>query len=73
MRCAVKRASKRSRTRARSSVSIRSSAATAERMVATLPTATLVTVPRVGHVPTLAEPDALGAVEQLLARMAEPG
>jgi pimeloyl-ACP methyl ester carboxylesterase len=49
------------------------SAATAERMTATLPHATLVTVTRVGHVPTLAEPAALGAVMQLLDQVAEPG
>jgi pimeloyl-ACP methyl ester carboxylesterase len=49
------------------------SAATAERMTATLPSATLVTVPRVGHVPTLAEPAALEAVLQLLEQVAEPG
>lgn len=48
------------------------SSATAERMLATLPGARLVTVPRVGHVPTLAEPEALGAIEQLLERVAEP-
>jgi len=48
------------------------SSATAERMIATLPGARLVTVPRVGHVPTLAEPEALGAIEQLLERVAEP-
>lgn len=46
--------------------------ATAERMVATLPSVTLVTVPRVGHVPTLAEPDARGAIEQLLGTIVEP-
>ncbi|WP_343044418.1 alpha/beta hydrolase [Sphingomonas hominis] len=49
------------------------SAATAERMTATLPHATLVTAPRVGHVPTLAEPAALEAVMHLLDRVAEPG
>ncbi len=49
------------------------STATADRMIAEQPGATLVTVPRVGHVPTLAEPEALAAVEQLLARVAEPG
>ena len=49
------------------------SPATAERMAASLPHATLVTVPRVGHVPTLAEPAALEAVKQLLDRVAEPG
>ena len=50
-----------------------SEAAFAERMTATLPSATLVTVPRVGHVPTLAEPAALEAVLQLLEQVAEPG
>lgn len=49
------------------------SAATAERMIAAAPKATLVTVPRVGHVPTLAEPEALAAVRHLLGRVAEPG
>jgi len=48
------------------------SSATAERMLATLPGTRLVTVPRVGHVPTLGEPEALGAIEQLLERVAEP-
>ena len=48
------------------------SAATAERMAASVPRATLVTVPRVGHVPTLAEPVALAAIEHLLGQVAEP-
>lgn len=45
------------------------SAATAARMVAALPAAELVTVPRVGHAPTLAEPDALAGIDRLLARV----
>nr|WP_019517200.1 alpha/beta hydrolase [Sphingomonas sp. Mn802worker] len=48
------------------------SAATAERMAASASHSRLVTVPRVGHVPTLSEPVALAAVEQLLERIAEP-
>jgi pimeloyl-ACP methyl ester carboxylesterase len=43
--------------------------ATAARMAAALPGAELVTVPRVGHAPTLAEAEAAGAVERLLARL----
>ena len=46
------------------------SAATAARMVAAVPGAELVTVARVGHAPTLAEPEAAAAVERLLARVA---
>lgn len=49
------------------------SAATAERMVAASPLGALVTVPRVGHVPTLTEPEALDAIRHLLGRVAEPG
>lgn len=46
------------------------SAATAATMVERLPQAELVTVPRVGHAPTLDEPDAVAGVERLLARVA---
>ena len=48
------------------------SAATAERMTAVLPRAELVTMPGVGHAPTLDEPAVQGAIERLLARSAEP-
>ncbi len=48
------------------------SGTTAERMAAALPRAELVTVPGVGHAPTLDEPAVLGAVDRLLARAAEP-
>ena len=43
--------------------------ATAERMVAALPDAELVTVPRVGHAPTLEEPEAIAAVDRLLTKL----
>jgi pimeloyl-ACP methyl ester carboxylesterase len=43
--------------------------ATAERMAATLPDAELVTVPRVGHAPTFDEPEALAALDRLLAKI----
>lgn len=46
------------------------SAATAQRMAAALPGAELVTVPGVGHAPTLAEPIAAEALDRLLARVA---
>ena len=46
------------------------SAATAQRMVATLPDAELLTVPRVGHAPTLVEPEVRPAIERLLERVA---
>ncbi len=46
---------------------------TAERMVAALPRAVLATIPRVGHVPTLAEPEARVAIDELLASVAELG
>ncbi|GGB32562.1 alpha/beta hydrolase [Sphingomonas metalli] len=42
---------------------------TAQRMMAALPEAELVTVPRVGHAPTLAEPEAEAAVGRLLDRI----
>jgi pimeloyl-ACP methyl ester carboxylesterase len=45
---------------------------TAERMVAELPGAELVTVPRVGHAPVLTEPEVLPAIDRLLARVLEP-
>jgi len=48
------------------------SAATAQRMVAALPGAELVTVPRVGHAPTLAEPELRGAIDRLLQRALAP-
>ena len=48
-------------------------AATADRMLMALDNAELVTVPDVGHTPTLGEPDALVAIDRLLARVvAEP-
>ena len=47
------------------------SAATAERMVAALPGGELVTVPGVGHAPTLDEPAVQGAIDRLMARAAE--
>lgn len=43
--------------------------ATVERMVAALPGAESVTVPRVGHTPTLDEPEAAAAVDRLLLRV----
>ena len=43
---------------------------TARRMAAELAQAELVTVPRVGHAPTLDEPEAVAAIERLLARAA---
>ncbi|MBX9813843.1 MAG: alpha/beta hydrolase [Proteobacteria bacterium SG_bin5] len=45
------------------------SAETAARMVAELPQAELTTVPRTGHAPTLDEPEAVAAIERLLARV----
>lgn len=42
----------------------------ARRMAAELPDAELVTIPRVGHAPTLDEPEAIAAIERLLARAA---
>lgn len=48
------------------------SAATAARMAAALPTAELVTVPGIGHAPTLTEPPVLAAIGRLLARVTEP-
>jgi pimeloyl-ACP methyl ester carboxylesterase len=46
------------------------SAATAERMVAALPDAMLVTLPGIGHAPTLTEPAVQGAIDRWLARAA---
>ncbi|WP_420142039.1 alpha/beta fold hydrolase [Sphingomonas sp.] len=43
------------------------SAATAAEMVRRVPTMELVTVPRVGHAPTLDEPESVAAVDRLLA------
>jgi pimeloyl-ACP methyl ester carboxylesterase len=48
------------------------SAATAQRMAAALPQAELVTVPGVGHAPTLDEPAVQPAIDRLLARTGEP-
>jgi pimeloyl-ACP methyl ester carboxylesterase len=45
------------------------SAETAAKMVARVPGAELVTVPQVGHAPTLAEPEAIAGIERLLARV----
>jgi pimeloyl-ACP methyl ester carboxylesterase len=47
------------------------SAATAEKMAKRLDRAELVTVPDVGHTPTLTEPEALAAIERLLDRVAK--
>ncbi|GAA0299559.1 alpha/beta hydrolase [Sphingomonas oligophenolica] len=48
-------------------------AATADRMLMALDRGELVTVPDVGHAPTLDEPEAASAIDRLLARvMAEP-
>jgi pimeloyl-ACP methyl ester carboxylesterase len=46
---------------------------TAMRMLTILPRAELVTVPRVGHAPTLSEPEAMRGLDRLLAQVAEPG
>ncbi|MBC9031281.1 alpha/beta hydrolase [Sphingomonas sp. JC676] len=45
-------------------------AATAEKMIARVPGAELVTVPGVGHAPTLEEPEAMAGIERLLAKVA---
>ena len=45
------------------------SAETHRRMATRLPEAEAVTVPRVGHAPTLDEPQAVAAIERLLARV----
>jgi pimeloyl-ACP methyl ester carboxylesterase len=46
------------------------SAATAEEMVARHPDAELVTVPAIGHAPLLDEPEAMAAIDRLIARTA---
>jgi pimeloyl-ACP methyl ester carboxylesterase len=46
------------------------SASVAERMVASLPLAELVTVPGVGHAPLLTEPAVQGSIGRWLARAA---
>ena len=48
------------------------SATTAERMVAALDRAELVTVPGVGHAPTLTEPALHAAIDRLLAQASAP-
>jgi len=45
------------------------SAATLDRMLSTTPEMDAVTVPRVGHAPTLDEPEAFSAIERLLGRV----
>ena len=45
------------------------SAATAEKMLATLGHGELVTIPQVGHAPTLSEPASLAGIDRLLARL----
>ena len=45
------------------------SAATVERMAAVLPLAETVTVPHVGHAPTLDEPEAMTAIDRLLGKV----
>jgi pimeloyl-ACP methyl ester carboxylesterase len=45
------------------------SAATLARMAETLPQAEVLTLPRVGHAPTLDEPEVIAATERLLARI----
>ena len=47
------------------------SAATAQKMAGRLDRAELVTVPDVGHTPTLTEPDAIAAIDRLLATIAK--
>jgi pimeloyl-ACP methyl ester carboxylesterase len=47
-------------------------AATVDRMRAENPELEVVTVPRVGHAPTLDEPEAQAAIDRLLARVAGP-
>ena len=49
------------------------SRSTAERMVAELPEAELVTVPQTGHAPTLGEPESIAALERLLKRVIAAG
>jgi pimeloyl-ACP methyl ester carboxylesterase len=45
------------------------STGTAQSVAATLTKSTLITVPRVGHAPTLDEPEAVAAIEALLAQL----
>lgn len=45
------------------------SEATSNEMLRRLPEAELVTVPRTGHAPTLAEPEAMAGIERLLAKI----
>ena len=47
------------------------SAATAQKMAARLDRAELVTVPDVGHTPTLTETEAIAAIDRLLATVAK--
>jgi len=49
------------------------SAATADRMAAALPLMERVDVARVGHTPTLSEPECEAAIDRLLARIAKAG
>jgi pimeloyl-ACP methyl ester carboxylesterase len=44
---------------------------TVERMLAENPAMEAVTVPRVGHAPTLDEPEAVAAIDRLLSRVGE--
>ncbi len=48
-------------------------AETADRMVATLPLMERIDLPRIGHAPTLAEPECEAAIDRLLARIAKAG
>jgi pimeloyl-ACP methyl ester carboxylesterase len=48
------------------------SAATADRMVETLPLMERVEMPRIGHAPTLFEPEVEAAIDRLLARVGVP-
>lgn len=46
---------------------------TCDKMTATVPALDYVTVPRVGHAPTLEEPEAAAAIDRMLARVLEAG
>lgn len=48
-------------------------AETADRMTATLPLMERIDLPRIGHAPTLAEPECEAAIDRLLARIAKAG